>query len=767
MNKPYIKKWLLIFTFLISLVGIFFVAPKYSYAAGSLTATQVTANKTFATGDDTFASGWKWTYEVTVPDNETKLNMKFSNWTSGANTILAANNTRIYSAQSSDHTITNPIIISAADTYSDIMNLNVDLDGVTAGRQIQIIVQVKAPIGSADGSYSSNYAVYTEAIPLPTLSYTSPNLFTVSTAISTLSPTVTGQVDSYSVSPALPSGLSLNTSNGQIYGIPTAGTTQATYTITATNTGGSTTFGVVIMVNNTVVGAGGKVWLDRNLGATQVALSSTDADAYGSLFQWGRPADGHQLITWINSTTGSGTNGTQLSQVANVAPGTNIFITSGGDWSSIDGTGATRSSNWAICPAGFRVPTKEELSIESKSWSTNNATGAFASSLKLTTPGHRDVNINTLNSVGVYGWYWSDSVNGGNSWYWSGDTGNMTSFHRGFGFSVRCTANSYAVSYNANGSNGGAVPANQSKTSDVALVLRTNSGTIVKTGYTFSGWNTSADGSGTTYAVGGNYTVNDSVVLYAKWTPIQTTPTFNPVAGVIAFGTTVTITSAGADAIYYTTDGSDPTISSINQAATPLVINSAVTVKALAIKAGYDNSAIGSATYTQASLAIGDSSRGGIVAYVLQSGDPGYNASVQHGFIVAPSDQSASQQWSNVTNLLIGTTGLILGTGQANTTAIISQPGHTASAAKLCNDLSLSGNGDWYLPSRDELGKLYPLKALGLAGFSGLTTPYWSSSESWFSGEPTNQAGLMYFSSGAIGTIYKNNSYHVRCISSF
>jgi hypothetical protein len=53
----------------------------------------------------------------------------------------------------------------------------------------------------------------------------------------------------------------------------------------------------------------------------------------------------------------------------------------------------------------------------------------------------------------------------------------------------------------------------------------------------------------------------------------------------------------------------------------------------------------------------------------------------------APSDQSTSQAWSNITNVAIGTTGTAIGTGQVNTTAIIGQAGHTTSAAKLCNDL--------------------------------------------------------------------------------
>ena len=54
----------------------------------------------------------------------------------------------------------------------------------------------------------------------------------------------------------------------------------------------------------------------------------------------------------------------------------------------------------------------------------------------------------------------------------------------------------------------------------------------------------------------------------------------------------------------------------------------------------------------------------------------------------APSDQGLSLNWSNI-NTLIGATaqGTAIGAGQANTTAIINQVGHTDSAAKLCNDI--------------------------------------------------------------------------------
>lgn len=73
------------------------------------------------------------------------------------------------------------------------------------------------------------------------LSYSSPQTYTVGTAIAALSPTVTGTVTSYGVSPALPAGLAIDAVTGVISGTPTA-PGKGIYTVTATNAGGSTTF---------------------------------------------------------------------------------------------------------------------------------------------------------------------------------------------------------------------------------------------------------------------------------------------------------------------------------------------------------------------------------------------------------------------------------------------------------------------------------------------------------------------------------------------
>jgi hypothetical protein len=161
---------------------------------------------------------------------------------------------------------------------------------------------------------------------------------------------------------------------------------------------------------------------------------------------------------------------------------------------------------------------------------------------------------------------------------------------------------------------------------------------------------------------------------------------------------------------------------------------------------------------------IGEAFGGGVI-FQLWKDEKGE----EHGLVVATTDLSANNTWSNMSSVAVGNNAQSVWDGLTNSNAIVAQSGHLTSAAKLCIDWTAGGFSDWYLPSIQELTVLwnnYNVVARALNGISGakpmLSGYYWSSSE-----VESNIAWGYYFSAGGAGTQLKPDKHAVRAIRAF
>lgn len=162
---------------------------------------------------------------------------------------------------------------------------------------------------------------------------------------------------------------------------------------------------------------------------------------------------------------------------------------------------------------------------------------------------------------------------------------------------------------------------------------------------------------------------------------------------------------------------------------------------------------------------IGEEFGGGVIFHLWKD-----NAGVEHGLVVDKVDLSTAQDWSNKGSALIGPTAQSSWDGLSNSNAIVTQAGHTNSAAALCLNSTNGGQSDWYLPSIDELSLLWhsrfdvnkSLSAILGATVLPIAAGCWSSTEYAY-----NFAwGFSFFDGSAYYDI-KGSTDYVRAVRAF
>jgi len=207
------------------------------------------------------------------------------------------------------------------------------------------------------------------------------------------------------------------------------------------------------------VSANSKCWLDRNLGATQVATAYNDSNAYGWYFQWGRSVDGHQIYnsgttTTLCSTCVSNPNGSP-------GHGNYIFVSFG----TYDWCGSTQNNNYwqsassyanNACPTNWHVPTQPEWASVISACSITDYNTAISNScgLKIPAAGHRLYTNGTMDHQGNTGYYWTATPYTINAYHlsiYSSSINTADNDARAAGNSVRCVKNVPGAIYSSSG----------------------------------------------------------------------------------------------------------------------------------------------------------------------------------------------------------------------------------------------------------------------------------------------------------------------------
>lgn len=304
----------------------------------------------------------------------------------------------------------------------------------------------------------------------------------------------------------LPPGLGINVTTGQISGTPTSAGVY-TFDVVASNAGGTSAPATITI---TIIAANHTITFNSNGGSGTMSNQTTNTSTAITLNTFTRT--GYTFAGWATSAGGA------------------VVYTDGQSYDfSAD---ITLYAKW--------TPNNNTITFDA-----NGGTGTMSNQI-IATGATASLSANTFTRAGYTFAGWATTAGGAVAYadgasYTMG-TGNVTLY-------AKWTANNYNVIFNANGGSG--VMSNQSIASGSSAALSTN--TFTRTGYTFSGWNTAIDGSGTSYANGATYTMGtNDITLYAQWQVLPClTETFDggiPVTWTTGGGTTA-VNNSGSD--YY------------------------------------------------------------------------------------------------------------------------------------------------------------------------------------------------------------------------
>ena len=193
-----------------------------------------------------------------------------------------------------------------------------------------------------------------------------------------------------------------------------------------------------------IISTTGNIWKDKNLGASQVASSSTDALSYGDHYQWGKNVGfsaSYDTSTNITSPVASAAAAGSNFVESTVSPFDWLSTPNDNLWNSGTENEPVKVTANDPCPSGFRVPTSTEFNLEITTYSITTAAQAWNSDFKFPLPGRRLNGTGDRQLYNTHSYYWTSSANGTGSKsrviFNAGDSFEGT-YYRAYGFSIRC-----------------------------------------------------------------------------------------------------------------------------------------------------------------------------------------------------------------------------------------------------------------------------------------------------------------------------------------